>query len=370
MDKSNELFYVYAARVNRNNLTVWVQWVRYIYKIYLNINSEAFFLYLPTAGGHTKEATTKLLTKNRFLHEISPKKMRKSFQALQKLQFAKRDIKTHPKLLLQSYFELINNFQRLQEVGFREVTAYRLAHARELLSQSVHFNQSFNFLPHQNILQNIFAVAKVSTDPIDQSAYDRDMKLELVHQKALRKYMLDRIGYSDSDIDELWQYYSIKSRSLQSIDKTTRLLETAYNTPMINLPKPALTMNPEEIEALLQMGTICGIDVRKIMTISTKCNVDRLQEIQRICSTHNVPDYVLAFSPKLFFLNFETLESRLNVISKLKRSNEFLQHIFMGRLILCMDRLRTYMSSKSLDFDTVFDDRFIEWVHKFYIWSK
>lgn len=293
--------------------------------------------------------------------------MRKSFQALHKLHFEKRDIKLHPKLLLQSYFELINNFQRLQEVGFREVTAYRLAHARELLSQSVHFNQSFNFLPHRNILQNIFAVAKVSTEPIDPSEYDRDMKLELVHQKALRKYLLNRIGYLESDIDEMWQYYAMKSRSLQSIDKTTRLLESAYNTPMINLPKHALTMNPEEIEELLQMGTICGIDVRKIMTIAKKCNVKRLQEIQRICYTYNMPDYTLASTPKLFFMGYDTLESRLNVISKLKRSNEFLQHVGIGRLILGMDRLKTNVNSKNLDFDTVFDDSFIEWVNRTHI---
>lgn len=325
------------------------------------IVNELIFLFLLKAGGYTKEATTKLLSKNRFLHDISPRKMRKSFQALQKLHIQKRDIKTHPRLLLQSHYELINNFQRLQEVGFREVTAYRLAHARELMSQSVHFNQCFNFLPHRNILQNIFAVAKVPTDPIDQSAYDRDMKLELVHQKALRKYMLDRIGYSEADIDEIWHNYAIlKSRSLQSIDKTTRLLESAYNTPMIDLPKPALTMNPEEIEGLLQMNTICGIDVRKIMTIATKCNVERLEKIQRICHSYNVPDYVLAFSPKLFCLNYDTLENRLNAISKLNGSNKFLQHVGIGRLILCMDRLRTYVNSKGLNFNTVLSDSFIE----------
>lgn len=287
--------------------------------------------------------------------------MRKSFQALQKLHFEKRDIQIHPKLLLQSYYELINNFQRLQEVGFREVTAYRLAHANELMSQSVHFNQCFNFLPHRNILHNIFAVAKVSTGPIDQSAYDRDMKLELVHQKALRKYMLDRIGYSDADIDNIWQNYAfMKSRSLQSLDKTTRLLESVYDTPMINVPKVALSMNPEDIEELLQMDTICGVDVRKIMTIEKKCNVERLENIQRVCHAYNVPDYVLAFAPKLFFVNVDTLKNRLNEISKLKRSNEFLQHVGIGRLIVCMDRLQTYVSLKGMKFSTVFNDSFVE----------
>lgn len=315
----------------------------------------------PNAGGYSKESATKLLTRNRFLYDIQPNKMRKSFQALQRLHFEKRDIKIHPKLLLQSYYELINNYQRLQEVGFREVTAYRLAHAKELMSESVHFNQSFNFLPYRNILQHIFSAAKVPTEPINELAYDRDMKLELVHQKALRKYLREHIGYSDVDIDDLWWHYAaLKSRSLQSIDKTTKMLESAYNTPMINIPKRALTMNAEEIEELLRLDTICGINVRKVMTIGAKCNVERLKEIQRICRTYNVADYVLAFSPKLFFTNYDTLENRLNVISKLNRSHEFLKHVGIGRLILCMDRLRMYMDSEGLSFDSIFNDRFVK----------
>lgn len=320
------------------------------------------FSHVHQAGGFTKEQTTKLLIKNRFLLEIPPKKMIKSFQALKKLYFEKRDIKTHPKLLLQSHYELINNFQRLQEVGFHEVTAYRLANTREIMSQSVHFNQCFNFLPeNRNILQNIFSVAMVSTEPIDQTAYDRDMKLGTVHRSALRNYLLHRIGYSIKDIDEIWlNYSSLKNRSLQSIDKTTRLLEQIYDMPMKNLPKLSLTMNPTEIEELLQIGTICGVDVRKIMILAARCNAERLKEIQRICHSYNVPDYVLVHSPKLFFLNYDTLESRLNVISRLKRPNEFLRHVGIGRVILCMDRLRAYLNSKRLNFNAIFNDTFIE----------
>lgn len=313
-------------------------------------------------GGFTKEATTKLLTKNRFLLEIPPKKLRKSFQALRKLHFHQGDIKTHPKVLLQSHYELINNFQRLREVGFNEVTAYRLANIREIMTRSVHFNQCFNFLPpNQNILQNIFAVAKVPTEPIDATAYDRNMKLEEVHQKALRKYMLDRIGYSNEDIDDIWHNYSIvRNRSLKSIDQTTRLLEAVYDTPMKHLAKHSLTMNPEEIEELLKIDTICGINVRKIMSVIPRCNVERLREIEKICFAYDVPDYVLAFSPKLFSVNSNTLENRLNMISKLQRPNRFLQHVAIGRLILCMDRLRTYLESTSLDFDSVVNESFIQ----------
>lgn len=302
------------------------------------------------------------MIKNQFLLEIPPKTLRKSFQALRKLGFLECDIRMHPKLLRQSHYELINNFHRLREIGFLEVTAYRLANTREIMSQSVHHNECFNFLPkNRNILQDIFLIALVPTEPIDQTAYNRDMKLETVHRIALQKYMRDHVGYSVEDIDALWQRYAIlKNRSLQSIDKTARLLELIYNEPMKNLPKLSFTMNPEEIEELIHMDTVCGIDVRKIMILAPRCNAERLREVQRVCQSYNVPDYVLAHSPKLFLLNCDTLDRRLNVISKLKRPAEILKHVGIGRVILCMDRLRSYLKSKRLSFNAVFDDNFIE----------
>lgn len=320
-----------------------------------------FYLFIQI-GGHTKDATTKLLQKNLFLYDVSPKALRKSFRALEKLCFEKRDIRTHPKLLLQPHFELLNNFQRLLEVGFHEVTAYRLANAKEILSQSVHFNRCFNFLPaNENILNNIFAIAMVSTDSIDDLSYNRDMKLETVHRMALKKYMLDHLGYSVKDIDEMWcNYPPLRNRSLKSIDTATRLLELIYNKPMKDLPKLSLTMHPEEIEELLAVDSVCGVDVRKVMILAPRCNLERLRSIRQICRSYNVPDYALAYSPKLFFLKYETLQNRLEMISKLNRGKQFLQHVAIGRVILFMDRLRSHLESKSMHFNAVFNDKFIE----------
>lgn len=321
-----------------------------------------FFNLFIQSGGYTKEATTKLLMKNPFLHNISPKEMRQSFQALQKLNIEKRDIKTHPKLLLQTHFQLLNNFQRLLEVGFKEVTAYRLANAKEIFSQSVHFNQCFNFLPtNQNILNNIFSKAKILTESIDHTAYDRNMKLETVHRMALKKYMIDHIGYSVKDIDALWyKFAQLKNRSLLSIDRSVRLLESIYNKPMKDLPMRSLAMHPEEIEQMLHVDTVCGVDVRNLMILGARCNLARLREIKQICRSYNILDYVLGYSPKLFFMNYDTLQDRLNVISKLERANEFFKHVAIGRVILFMERLRYYCESKSMDFNKVFNDNFIK----------
>lgn len=288
--------------------------------------------------------------------------MKKSFQALRKLHFPTSDIKIHPNLLLQSDHQLINNFQRLQEVGFAEVTAYRLANIKKIMSKSVYFNQCFNFLPSTvNVLQNIFTVANVPCQQIVENAYDRDMKLEVVHRMALRQYMLNHIEFTPPHIDEMWHYYPVlKTRSLQSLSKSVELLEKSYNKAINKLPKHLLIMQPEDIKELLEVKTIYGVDVREIMTMAPKCNLSRIEEIQIICRSYGIPDYALAYSPKLFFVNFDTLKNRLNRISKLKRANTFYKHAAIGKLILNMDRIKTYVETKKLDFDAVFDDLFVE----------
>lgn len=308
------------------------------------------------------ESTKKFLQKNPFLLEIAPNEMRNSFRMLQKLKFVNNDVKIHPKLLLQTEFEMLNNFQLLLEVGFSEITAYRLANTKEIMSQSVNFNRCFNFLPaNPNILANIFSTAMVPIESIDETVYNLNMKLGSVHRMALEKYMCDRIGYSAKDIDEIWFNYSpIRNRSLQSIDKTTRLLEKIYKLPMKSLPKSSLTMYPEQIEELLLIDKFCGLDVRKIMMLSPRCNAERLQEVRRICKSYNVPDYALAFSPKIFFLNYDTLQSRLDVISKFKRANTLLRHIAIGRVILSMDRIKNHLKSQHSDVSNEFDETFVE----------
>lgn len=319
-------------------------------------------LYFRNLGYYKKEVTAKLIEKNSFLLDIEANEIKKSFQALRKLNFPSIDIKIHPNLLLQSDSQLINNFQRLQEVGFAEVTAYRLANIKKIMSKSVYFNQCFNFLPSNvNVLQNIFTVANVPCQPIVENAYDRDMKLEVVHRMALRQYMLNHIDFKPPHIDEMWHYYPVlKTRSLQSIDKTVKLLEKFYNKPVNKLPKHLLIMQPEEIEDLLEVKQICGVDVREIMSMAPKCNLSRIQEIQIICCSYTIPEYALAYTPKLFFVNSDTLRDRLNRISKLKRANEYFKHAAIGKLILNIDRIKTYVKTKKMDFDAVFDDVFVE----------
>lgn len=267
----------------------------------------------------------------------------------------------HPKLLTQTNFQLTNNFQRLQEVGFLEVTAYRLANTQQIMSKSVHFNQCFNFLPPKiNVIQNIFDVANIQIPPIDETVYDRDMKLETVHKMALKQYLLIKIGNS-RDVDKMFHNYpAIKSRSLQSLVKVTALLENAYNKQINELPKYSLLMQPEEIQELLEVGTFCGTDVRRIMFGTKKCNMSRIKEIQSICRSYKIPDYVMGFYAGLFHMNFDTLRDRLNTIAKLKRSNEFFHHIDIGRVILALERIRIHFKSMGLDFDAIFDDTFLE----------
>lgn len=296
--------------------------------------------------------------------QVKPDELKKSFQRLKRLNFHVSDIRIHPKVLLQNEFQLLNNYQRLLEVGYTDVTVYRLANYKDILMKSVQFNQSFNFLPKNiNILENIFTVAKVPIDlnTIDTS-YDREMRLEAIHRQALRSYMLNCIKYTSADIDEIWlNYAGLKNtRSLQSIHQSRQLLEDLYKVSVRELPKYILLMQPEEIEELMAQGTVSGVDVRDVMILQAKCNLARIREIQIACASYNIPDYAIAFAPKLFFMNIDTLRSRINRICKLKQGKEFLQHVAIGKLLCNIGRIEIYAQANRMRFNSFFNDTFVK----------
>lgn len=273
------------------------------------------------------------------------------------------DIRIHPSILLQTDFQLLNNFQRLQEVGYANVTAYRLANVRKILSSSVHFNQCFNFLPSDiNILENIYTIAKVPVKFTENGMkYKNEMQLKTVHMIALRNYMLNHIKYTSDDIDAIWHHYPmLKDRSLQSIDESKQLIENLYKVPITQLPKFILLMQPEEIKELLAVETVSGIHVKNIMTVAARCNLARIEKIQIVCNSYKIPDYAIAFAPKIFFMNVDTLKSRIEQIRKLEQSNEFLQHVAIGKFILSMGRLKSYATSQGKSFNSIFNFTFIK----------
>lgn len=289
--------------------------------------------------------------------------MKNSIRRLKRLNFSSNDIKTHPSVLQQTDFQLLNNFQRLQEVGYTNVTTYRLANIRKILSKSVHFNQCFEFLPRDiNILENIYTIAKVSFKFTENDIkYDNEMRLKDVHMIALRSYMLNHIEYTSDDIDAILHHYpTLKCRSLQSIDESKKLLEDLYNVPITQLPKFILIMQPEEIKELIAAETVSGIHVKNIMTLAVRCNLARIRKIQIICSSYKIPDYVIAFAPLLLCMNVDTLRSRIEQIRKLEQSNEFLQHVAIGKLILSMGRFKSYGISQGKSFDSFFNATFVK----------
>lgn len=288
--------------------------------------------------------------------------MKKSLQQVKKLNFQSSDVKTHPDMLLQSEYQLANNFQRLHEVGFTDVTAYRLANFRKILSKSVYFNQNFNFLPKSvNVIENTFKIAKIPLTSDDHTTYDVEMPLEAVHRLAIRNYMINRTKFTNQELDEIsYHYPAFKTRSLQSIDTSVRLLENLYNIPVRQLPKFILNFQPDEIEQLVASETVSGIDVRSLMTMGPTCNLARINEIQAICQSYKLPEYAIAYSPLLFTMSPDTLKERLDTLGKLSRAKEFVQHVAIGRVILAMRRLNSHLLSQKMAFDSVFNDNFVE----------
>lgn len=322
--------------------------------------SSIFFSILSSEW--SQEMSTKFVSKNKFLLDIKPHELKKSLQRLKRLEYSVSDIRTHPTALLQNDFQLLNNFHRLKEVGFANVTLHRLANVKKIMSKSVHFNQTFNFLPKNiNILQHIHSVAKVAYTPNDNMTYEPEMQLETVHKIALRNFMLNHIKYSPPILDEIYfKYPGLGVRSLGSIQQSATLLEGAFKTTINQLPQYILTMQPEDIQEMLDEGTVCGIDVRNVMVSSRRCNLERIREIQKIFHSYKIPEYVLGLTPILFSMNFDTLRERIDTICKLKRANEFLNHIDIGKVISIMGRLRICTDSRNMQFGDVFNDDFVE----------
>lgn len=307
----------------------------------------------------TNEIATKILTKNEFLLRIDPNEMKKSIQLLKRLNFLICDIKAYPRILLQSDDKLLNNFQRLHEVGFTKVTPYRLANITGIMKKSVHFNQAFNFLPKLDVYKNTYAVAKIPFNADDCTSCSQEMRLGSVHQLALRNYMLNRIEYTQPEIDEIWfNYPSMKQRSLQSIHESAQLIEEMLGKPVKQLPKFILTMQPEDIKEMRNVKSVCGVDVVNILTLGPRYNLARLKEIQQIFWMYEVPDYVVVNAHHLFKLSVDTLTERLDRLYGMARGKEYLRHISVGRLIMNMNRMEIYAKSQGKTFQSIFDEKF------------
>ncbi|XP_031626042.1 uncharacterized protein LOC116342527 isoform X2 [Contarinia nasturtii] len=341
----------------------------YLHRAYCTRN-DAIETVLRSEFCFTRLKASTFLNKNEFLLECQPDEMKKTLKQLKRLKFHINDIGMHPKVLLQTEYELLNNFQRLKEVGFTEVTTYRLAYIKRIMLKSVRFNQCFNFLPKNiDIIKNIFASANVPL--VNDIGYADQMSLEAVHRVALRNYMMNQIKYTDAEIDKVWtNWASLKKRSLQSIAQTVELLEKTYQVPMKQLPNHMLLLQPEDIQEMVHTDRLNGYDVKYMMRNVKRCNLEHLKKIQTTCYSYNISDGALKFTPKLFQMNVDVLIERAEQIAKMKRGTEFLEHVGIGRLIVGMGRLQQYAISKDILFENILTDDFIDFFLNGYLMKR
>lgn len=254
-------------------------------------------------------------------------------------------------------------FCSLKEIGYSTVTAHRLINFKTIMDNSVYFNESINFLPKNiNIIKNIFIEANVSID-IDDSmvGYKPTFKQATVYDIALKYYLKKRLHLEPNDDGEFAKLYpSLQSRSISSIEKTAKMLEQAYNMPAHKLPKHFFREQPHTIQNLLGMGSIYGIDICSIISMTAFKGLDRLIEVAKIAERYEIPAYTMAFSKQLFYMQPNLLEEHLATLLKFPRGKEFLQHIAIGKLLLRMSRIRQRIESMNLDYTQTFNERLIE----------
>lgn len=288
--------------------------------------------------------------------------MRTSIKALKQLKYRSVDIQTHPKLLMQNDDILVNHYHRLLEIGFSNITAHRLVIYKDIMESSVYFNERINFLPKNiDILRNIFNVANVSIIELDETlTYEPTNSLASIYDIAMKYYLKKRWNIRPESINQLEKNYgSLQSRAISNIEETAQLLEQTFKTQAHLLSQHFISDRPHVIRQLLQLRTVCGIDIRSILRQRGTRNYERVKRVAAIAQTHNIPNYAMAFSKSLFVMQPEVIEEHLTSILKFPRSREFLQHIAIGKLISRMSQIQRKIDSMGLDYEKIFNERFI-----------
>lgn len=328
-------------------------------------NTFTKFLSSSSSSSELTDNQIKRILKSSGISTLDPDQLSDTIDELMKKNFNPFEVSAYPHILLKPSFIINDHCHILAEVGFNDLTAYRLHHCKQIMNNSVRFNVSFYSTPkHKNILQNIFEVADLPNCWAFIQKFGINYKstdsLYKIHKIATKIYLQHYLKLSDEEIARYMSSNIMKLRSIQGIRENAKLIEGSFEKPFSNnLYRYQFDMYPEQIRKLLNLEQVCGIDVRDLMT-SAFVSSERYIRTMEIIKQYKIPNYVLRFCRRVFHLHPDTLATNLEIISQRVSDQNIFQHIGIGFLVVNINQLRSFMEKEEVDFDAAFNEDFIE----------
>lgn len=284
-----------------------------------------------------------------------------SVETLRNLNYSPNEIISQAALLKCSARQLRMRYEILMEVGFDNVTPYRLTNYNAIMSRSAQHNESYFFLPkHRNIVDNIQRVAGLPPDAF-RIVYDTSDSLATIHQSVTKKHLKKRLRILDGRIPFKW-----RERSLSDFAATMQAIEQHFGENVAQLPRSMVRYAPGELEQLLSMGPAFGLDMRAVIkrigSATIHLTVERCEWFEALARRYGIAGYSIYLWPHVVRMDPQRIQRHIDRIARLPEPEQFLRHPFVMRLVRDMERFEEFSAAKSLNFDDIFDATFAKYV--------
>lgn len=297
-------------------------------------------LFIPTfrleISNRTKARS--LLQNHLHLLDLDQRDVIRSFVYLrQQLGFGVDEILARPRILAQNVITLHNHSEVLSECGFSKINLVTLLHFQLFMNRRVGLLKNNGYMPDDlNVLERLTEYFEVTLRPAEQQT---DAPLKVLRQIVLNTFFRKYFGLTDNELNRLWDNYPrLRHKSYKSTWRTIRLLEEklAFTHARIKGNGFLLFADPENIEAILRLGKLGGIDIRELLSRRPKIlmnTCETLQKIEKHMREFGITDAAVAKCIDIFTLSSKTVYERLLELNRVKEFQVLSHHPRILRLV-------------------------------------
>lgn len=303
------------------------------------------------------------------LEIVSPVTLANSLNLLKSLKLERAEIRQFPDLLLCNASRLDNHYMRLRECGYHHITAHRLKNHDKIMSQSVHFNKSYNFLPPlTNVFESIALSARINLDEAEPFAYNERLPMREVHLAAAKIFLMQRLKISYSEVTRMfYRLPALKDRSIKSIGQNIDLFEHELKLPIDQIIQTNL-LNAWSLttEKVVKMRKLGGVDLQTFILAEPQVltvEFDNIRDIDEIIAKYRISPNAVVYCKKIFRMHPETLRENLELIQRLSvEPHDVFQRHAILKLARNLNMIQRYLETYNCDADRnqIELDKFIE----------
>lgn len=164
--------------------------------------------------------------------------------------------------------------------------------------------------------------------------------LKIVRNKVLHQFLRAYFGMSDIECDKVWNVYkTLRHKSYKSITECIDILKSDLNfsNDRFKANLYLLYGDPTNIKRLLEIKSLCGMDIKEVLTKRPKLimsNYTSLLKIQDHLRAFNIPDSSAELCLEVFTLGPDTILERLMDLRRVKEFDVLAGHPRILRLVL------------------------------------